>query len=174
MTDARESQAPIWKEADPSGSLRRHATWLNDLARKTFLSDKTHVEIFFLLKADGTGGLAQPPVGMDRNEFLAALKGYLKEHDIFGVIHIAETWSYFPKRPNDHTMKQIVQGEIAVSELNQGDKTEALMVRVECRDGTQHLWINPIRRTTSAVDLAAPIEMDDQMGGRFGGLFDGT
>ena len=172
MTDAQESPPPAWNEADPSGSLRRHATWLNNLARATFLTDKTHVELFFLLKADGTGGLAQPPVGMDRNEFLAALKGSLKEHDIFGVIHIAETWSYFPRRPNDHTMKQIVQGEIAVSDLKPDDKTEALMVRVECRDGTQHLWLNPIVRTKDGSALADQIEMDDSMNGRFGNLFD--
>jgi hypothetical protein len=171
MSDAQENPPPVWMKADPSGSLRRHATWLNNLARVTFLTDKTHVEIFFLLLADGTGGLAQTPVGMDRDQFLAVLKGSIKEHGIFGVIHIAETWSYFPRRPNDHTMKQIVQGEIAVSELNQGDRTETLMVRVECRDGWQHLWLNPIVRTKDGVALSDSIELDDAPGGRFGTFF---
>ena len=163
---------PVWVNADPSGSLRRHATWLNDLARETFLTDKLHIELFFLLKQDGQGGIAQPPSGMDRDQFVSLLKNSIQENDIYGVIHICETWSFFPKVPNDHTMKQITQGEIAVSDLKPGDKTEALMVRVECRDGTQHLWLSPIVRSKDAVFLSDAIELDEPVKGRFGTFFD--
>lgn len=174
MKDAHASGPPDWNTTDHPGSLRRYASWLNEVARATFLTDKTHVEIFFLLKSDGTGGLVQPPAGMDRTVFLGAMKISLQEHDIYGVIHIVEAWSYFPRKPNDHTMKQVVEGEIAVSELKPGDKTECLLVRVEGRDGAQHLWLSPILRTADGVALADPIEMDEPMGGRFGSFFDRT
>ena len=79
---------------------------------------------------------------------------------------------YIPKKPDDHTMKQILDGEIAVSELKSGDKAEALIVRYECRDGTQRMWINPIHRTKADdVALADALEMGDEVRGRFGTLF---
>ena len=62
-------------------------------------------------------------------------------------------------------------GEIAVSDLKQGDKTEFLVVRYECRDGNKRMWINPILRPKDGVVLADPVEMGDEAGGRFGSLF---
>ena len=56
---------------------------------------------------------------------------------MYGVAHILEAWVYVPKKPNDHTMKQLLAGEMAVADLKRGDKTEALVVRYECRDGSQ-------------------------------------
>ena len=67
---------------------------------------------------------------MDRNQFVEVLKQAIRANDIYGVIHIAESWSYFPRTPNDHTMKQVVEGEIAVSELKPGDKTDVPMLEV--------------------------------------------
>jgi hypothetical protein len=165
--------APKWQGRDPSGSLRRQAEWLNEKARETFLTDKFHTEIFFLYRADGQGAIAQPPADMDRDQFVAMLKKGIKSNDIFGVLHVVEAWTYFPRRPNDHTMKQVMHGEIAVSELNPGDRTEALMVRCEGRDGYSMMWLSPIIRTPTGVALADPMEMPDPPQGRFSGLFAG-
>ncbi len=164
-------QPPKWIAADPAGSLRRHATWLNDKARETFLTDKFHSEMFFLFRADGQGAMGQPPTDMDRDRFLGVLKESIRRNDVYGVIHVVEAWTYFPRKPNDHVMKQVMQGEIAVSELNQGERTEALMVRFEAKDGSQHLWLSPILRTKTGVALADPMEMPEPPGGRFGSLF---
>ncbi len=68
-------------------------------------------------------------------------------------------------------MKQILAGEMAVADLKKGDKTEALVVRYECRDGFQRMWIKPILRPKDGVALADPVEMGDEAGGRFWSLF---
>ena len=59
-----------------------------------------------------------------------------------------------------------------MSKLKKGDKTKALVVRYECRDGTQSMWISPIvRPKTGGVALGDALEMGDEVSGRFGGLF---
>jgi len=160
-----------WEESDPSGSMRRQAEWISEEARMTFLKDGTHVELVFLYKQDGQCGIGQAPPGMDRDQFTGVLKEAIRTNDIYGIVHISEAWLYIPSRPNDHTMKQILAGEMAVSDLKKGDKTEALVVRYECRDGTQRMWISPIVRTKDGVALADALEMGDEAGGRFGSLF---
>lgn len=53
-----------------------------------------------------------------------------------------------------------------------GDKTEALVVRYECRDGTQRMWINPIvRPKTGGEALGDALEMGETAEGRFASLF---
>lgn len=172
MTTPEEQDAPPpWQPDDLPGSLERYATWLNDKARRTFLADKTHVEIFFLLTADGQAGIGAPPKDMPRDAVAAAIKDSIKANDIYGVIHIAEAWTYFPKKPRDHTFTQVAQGEIAVSQLKPEDRSEALTVHMESRDGASRLWISPILRNGPAVALADPIDWRDPPKGRFGGLF---
>ena len=46
------------------------------------------------------------------------------------------------------------------------------MVRYECRDGSQRMWISPIvRPKTGGVALGDALEMGDDVSGRFGSLF---
>jgi hypothetical protein len=163
---------PDWNPADPSASMRRTAEWFLEEGRTTFLKDGTHVELFFLYRQNGQGGMANPPPKVDRDQFLKSLREAIQANDVFGVVHVVEAWVYVPKRHNDHTLKQIMEGELAVSDLKQVDKSEALIVRYECRDGTQRMWINQILRSkTGGVALADAVEMDDEVGGRFGNLF---
>lgn len=74
--------------------------------------------------------------------------------------HIVKARDYIPKnapRPHD---EQILAGEMGVSDLKRGDKTEALIVRYECRDGTLHRWISPfVRPTTGGMALGGALEM---------------
>ena len=107
-----------------------------------------------------------------QGDFLTILRQTIQMNDIYGVVHIVEAWAFIPKRPDDHTMKQILAGEIAVSDLKNGDKTEALVVRYECRDGSQRMWISPIvRPKTGGVALGDALEMGETAEGRFGNLF---
>lgn len=77
-----------------------------------------------------------------------------------------------PKSVNDYALKHILAGNIAVSELKQGDKTEALIVRYECKDGTQRMWISPIvHPKTGGIALGDALEMGDEVRGRFGSFF---
>lgn len=166
------AKAPDWDPAKPSESMRRQASWFVGEARTTFLKAGTHVELFFLYRKDGQGAMGNPPPTMEREQFTQVLRRAIQMNDIYGVVHIVEAWVYIPRRPNDHTMKQILAGEIAVSDLEKGDKAEALIVRYECRDGTQSMWINQILRSKAgSVALADAIEMEDEVGGRFGSLF---
>ena len=136
-----------------------------------FLEAGTHVELYFLFSQDGQGTLIQVPPGMAREAFMVNLKGTLRKLNSYGVIQIAEVWTYLPPRPNDHTFRQVLEGEIKVSELKEGDRTEALLVRYQSSDGNQCAWVNVIQRKDSGVSLAEAIELHDKADGRFGSLF---
>lgn len=163
---------PAWDAADPSASLLRHAAWLNTEARRSFQEAGTHVELVFLLRADGEGGLATPPPGMARPVFTAALRDAIKSHDLYGIIHVAEAWTYLPGRPGDHTFRQLAEGEMTVHDLKSEDRTEALMVHLQSRDGLQLLWIHPITRTASSITLGDPREISEPIQGCLSRLFD--
>jgi hypothetical protein len=165
------SPYPDWDASDPSRSLRRTAEWFVEEARTTFLTDGTHVELFFLFKEDGGYSMGPPPPDMPKDQFVAVLRQRIRDDNTYGVVHICQAWAYVPKHPNDHTYRQILDGEIAVSELKRGDKTEALVVRYECRDGAQRMWISPVVRTKDGVALADALELGEQPEGRFGSLF---
>ena len=90
------------------------------------------------------------------------LRQTVRMNGIYGAVHVVEAWVYVPKKPNDHTMKQILAGEMGVSDLKMGEKTEALIVRYECRDGSQRMWISPIvRPKAGGVALADALEMGE-------------
>ena len=164
-------KSPDWDPAKASESMRRQADWFVEETRTTFLKAGTHVELFFLFQEDGSYSMGPPPPDMPKDQFVAVLRQRIRDDNTFGVDHILEAWVYIPKRPNDHTMKQIMAGEIAVSDLKKGDKTEALVVRYECREGTQRMWISPSVRTKDGVALADMLEMGETAEGRFGSLF---
>ena len=114
-----------------------------------------------------------PPLpDMPKDQFVAVLRQRIRDDNTFGVVHILEAWVYVPKKPNDHIYNQILAGEMGVSDLKQGDKTEALVVRYECRDGSQRMWISPIvRPKAGGVALGDALEMGETAEGRFASLF---
>ena len=162
---------PPWNAADAAGSFDQIAEWFGAKARETFLGDKTHGEMFFFWDAEGQMGAAQPPPGVDRDQLTAMLKAEIERLKVYGVIHIAEAWTYLPKQPNDHTFKQVAQGEMSVSDLRPEDRTETLMVRMESRDGVSRIWLSPIVRKDDDVALDDVIEIAKATKGRFGSFF---
>ncbi len=72
----------------------------------------------------------------------------------------------------DHVTKQIMLGEIGVSDLRVEDRTEALFISVQSRNGESFCWIDPIIRNaqTSEVFLLESQKLED-VAGRFGKLF---
>lgn len=165
------TEPPEWNEADRAGSFRAYAEWLNETARMTFLKDKTHVELFFLVRPDGAAGMGAPPPDMDRDQVAGMLKESIREHGIYGLVHILEAWMYFPRQPGDHTFQQVLQGEIRVSELRPEDRKEAVIVHCQSREGANTMWMSRIIRLGQDVALADAIEWRDPPGGRFGRLF---
>lgn len=157
-------ELPTWNPEDKEESLKRLATAFNELARFTFLKDGTHVQLAFLVDGNGELGMI-PPMAGDPAAFISLVKSQVTARQPFGVIHVAETWAYLRRSPNDHTFTQVALGEIRVSELAQGEKTEALMVRMESSGGTAKIWFSPILRGGAAkVSLADPIVLDPAAG----------
>lgn len=170
MTKETHKPMPPWDKSNPAGSLRRLGEWYNERARGMFLKAGKHVELFFLFGQDGHGTMIQPQPGMDREAFMANLKGTIKATNAYGVIQIGEVWAYIPPRPGDHTYRQVLEGEMKVSELKEGDKTEALFVRYQSLED-QCFWVSPILRKGTGVSLGEAIEFRNKADGRFGSLF---
>lgn len=78
----------------------------------------------------------------------------------------------FHQPPGDHTFKQIIEGEIKVSELQPHDKREALIVRLETREKAHCMWVMPILRAGAKPTLGETATFPEPPGGRFAGLFE--
>jgi hypothetical protein len=159
-----------WDNADPAGSFRQFVEELRQQARTVFLKDGTHVELLFLVDDHGKGELVGV-AGTDRPTIVRALKQRIRDRNIYGVVHIAEGWAYYPRGAKDHTMRQILEGEIKVSELRPEDRGEALIVHTETREGENKMWVSPIRRDAGKVTLGEPIHYPEPPSGGMAGLF---
>ena len=136
------------------------------------MSDKHHAEMVFFMRITGKGN-AVPWTGDDHAALARWIRKYTQEHYIYGVVHVGEAWVRFAETgPGDHTLKQVIDGEMRVSELRPEDRKEALTVTAQTRDGYVHTWIDEIVRVagTNAVSLGKCHESGD-FRGRFGKLF---
>lgn len=174
MTDERiknlaEPENPQWDAANPTESFCHYAEHLHQKAKWTFLKDKTHVEIIFAIRPTGEGIIML--VRGDRNEFVEKLKALIQESDITGIVHIAEAWARFGGE-KDHITRQIMWGEMAISDLKPEHRMEALVVSVQARDGQSFCWIDPIVRDakTGNVNFGEGFKLE-KVEGRFGRLF---
>ena len=59
----------------------------------------------------------------------------IRKDNLYGVIDVGEAWTYFPKRHKGQTAFLRLDGERRVSDLRDGDRTEALNLRMESRRG---------------------------------------
>ncbi len=165
------TQQPPWNPDDLTASFKTYTDWMLEQVKATFLRDKTHVELFFLVMTDGQVALGAPPPDQPREQVISKIRDAVKMHHIYGVIHVAEAWTYLPKSANDHTYRQILDGEIPVSQLKPEDRTEALTYRIQSRDGVHCLWLHPIQRDEESLRLAAPIVVEGTPGGKFESFF---
>ena len=99
------------------------------------------------------------------------LRQHITKHYIYGVIHVVEAWMHMAAKPGDHTIRQIMGGEIKVSELKPEDRQEVLMVSAQSRDGWAVSWVDQISRNEAGrISMDATVEFTD-FRGRFGQLF---
>jgi hypothetical protein len=155
-----------------SNQFREYAADIVEQSKEVFLKDKSHSEMFFFINPQGESAVMPAPQDMERDAMATKLREFIHQHHIFGLIHILESWTYFPKGDNDHTMKQIMLGEIAVSNLTAQDRNEALIVVAEARDGYRQMWMTPIKRDGDKLSLGSTIDFDEPPQGRFGNLFE--
>jgi hypothetical protein len=118
-----------------------------------FRKDKTHCQILFLFSDAGLVSVNPVPANTAAGALAAGVRQAVLENGLYGVIMIAEAWTYLPKRAKDHTAVQIMCGEMNVADLKDDDRTEALIVRLEGRDGGHLTWLDPIIRTGDDVTL---------------------
>jgi hypothetical protein len=162
---------PQWEPSNPSGSFQKFADYMHDQAKNYLLDDGYHAEMLFFMPLDGKGTLVLPK-GDDRDEMAQWVRDYIAKHYIFGLVHVCESWVKFNSSPNDHTVKQIVAGEIKVSELKPEHRTEALSVSAQSRDGFSLNWIDEMVRhkKKGSLKLGKCHQFSD-FEGRFGKLF---
>ena len=154
---------PIWNPSKKSATLQTWANTLHKQAKEMFLKDKTHAHILFSFNdAEGLISINPVPPKTNHEQINGAIRRAIKEHNLYGVIHIGEAWTYFPKDEKDHTAFQLMDGEMKVSELNEQDKTEALYLRMESRDGDCVVYLNRIIRDGDKVELSVDKMIPDE------------
>lgn len=164
-----EPVEPSWDMNDPIGSFRRYGEHLHQKARWMFLKDGHHAEMMFFFRSGGAAMLML--VRGDRDEFAGNIRRIIRGSGVIGVVHICEAWTRFGGK-NDHITKQIVLGEMGVSDLRAEDRGEALFTSIQSSDGQATCWIDPIQRDAktgkASLGKASTIR---EIGGRFGKLF---
>jgi hypothetical protein len=145
-------QAPEWDAADRQGSLSRWIDALNDEARRQFLQDGTHVEIFFIFNDEGLMQIV-PVAGMEKDQMVAALKDLLEKRNGYAFIHISEG-----------TMQH----------MDRADRADALLVHAESRDGISVLCCSTVAERNGEKLLLDAVRLEgDTIRGRFARVFDG-
>jgi hypothetical protein len=164
-----EPVEPSWDVSDPIGSFRRYGEHLHQKARWMFLKDGHHAEMMFLFRTGGAAMLML--VGGDREEFADNIRRIIHGSGIIGVIHVCEAWTRMGGK-NDHITKQIILGEMGVSDLRPEDRGEALFTSIQSSDEQSTCWVDPSHRDakTGKASLGRTITIRE-IGGRFGGLF---
>lgn len=144
---------PEWIANAESECMRNWTDNLHNEAKRLMIQDGTHVSLLFLFnKTDGLVSVNQVPPNVDHSQLNEAIANAVNEHNLYGVVFIGETWTYFVKE-NDHTAFQLLDGEMSVSDLNPEDKREALMIKMENEDGDCVVYLDEIIRNKDSVTL---------------------
>ena len=177
MKDKGETQLPStpisvpgWDASKAADSFRDFARNVHGMAKDVLLRDGRHAEMFFFMPLDGNGHIVLWRSN-DRDLESEWLRRHIQEHYAFGVVHVVEAWMHLAPTPGDHTLRQIMDGEIKVSELRKEDRKEALMVSAQSRDGWALSWVDEILRDGAGKPLFGTCREFDDFRGRFGKVF---
>ena len=142
-----------WSPNVESECIRNWTESLHAEAKRLLIQDRTHASLLFFFNKDrGLIAVNPVPYDIDLAQLNVAVENVVNEHDLYGVVFICETWAYFMKE-KDHTAFQLLDGEMKVSDLNSEDKREALMVRMENREGDCFEYFDEIVRDENGVTL---------------------
>lgn len=131
---------PDWEHADKENSLDEYASWINSLARETYIADGKHPEMFFLVGEDGEIVGCQFRDGLPDEEKNSAILDMAKQLDVFGTIHARITTVYHPKLTGHQHSEDIEFLDGASDELER----ICLIVEMESKNGTHRVWANPV------------------------------
>lgn len=163
---------PDWDAAKPAESFQNFAGNIHKKAKEILIRDGRHAEMFFFIPLNGIGHLI---LWNNNDRDLAAdwLRRHIQEHYIFGVVQVVEAWMHMAAKPGDHLLKQIMAGEIKVSELKQDLRQEVLMVSAQSRDGYANSWVDRIVRDKAGKMILGECTQMADFGGKFGKVFGG-
>ena len=141
---------PDWNSNDKQGSLEKWVELLNAEARRQFLNDGTHLEIFFLFNDEGLMNIA-PIAGMEKEEIITGLKQTLNDKNGYAYIHIVEA---------------------RAKALDSTDEADSLLLIAENLDGFSKVWFHTVVEKGDEKLLMDAIEVDgEKLKGRFTGIF---
>ncbi len=144
---------PQWMEKEKCTSIEKWTDCLHSEAKRLFTQDGAHGTMIFCFNDnDGLIAIQPVPPKTDAAQIHGSIAHAVTEHQLFGVVLIGEAWAYLTKE-NDHTLFQILDGEMNVSDLSDEDKEEVLMVRMENREGESLTYYNEIIRTEESPSL---------------------
>jgi hypothetical protein len=133
--------------------MQKWTEGLHKEAKRLFAKDGTHGNMLFLFDEENDLISINPlPPKIEFNPLNTSVINAVKEHKLYGVIFIGEAWAYFPQE-KDHTAFQLLDGEMKVSDINDQDKKEVLMIRMETHDGDCFMCLNEILKDGSIVSL---------------------
>ncbi len=142
---------PDWNRHDKQGSLKKWIEMLNAEARRQFLHDGTHLEIFFLFNDEGLMNIA-PIAGMEKEQIIEGLKNTLAEKNGYAYIHIVEA---------------------RAKAMDSADEADSLLIIAETRDGFSNAWFHTVVMKNDEKLLMDAIEVDgSKLDGRFTGIFE--
>ena len=145
---------PKWDQEEKVACMHLWADYLHTQAKKMFEQDGTHGNILFIF--DEESGLISAdliPPKVEHSQVNASIKNAVQEHNLYGIILIGESWTYSIK-DKDHTARQLLNGEMSVSDLRPEDKRESLIVHMENRDGDCLVYLNEIIRNSAGATLS--------------------
>ncbi len=142
--------APEWNREDKEGSLKQWIDMLNAEARRQFLADGTHLEIFFLFNDEGILEVV-PIVGMEKDEIVRELKKRLSERKGYAFIHISEA---------------------TAKAMDSAAEADSLLVHAESRDGFSTALFSTVAKKGDDKLLLDTIQVDGaKLNGRFAHIF---
>ncbi len=141
---------PEWNKNNKEESLKQWVEILNAEARRQFLQDGTHLEIFFLFNDEGLVNIA-PIAGMKKQEIISGLKRTLAEKNGYAYIHIVEA---------------------TAKALDSAAQADSLLLIAESRDGFSQTWFHTVAKKGDEKLLLDAVQVDgDKLKGRFTGIF---
>ena len=162
--------APGWDASKAPDSFRAFADFVHEQAKEVLMRDGNHAEMFLFMPLNGRGHVVIWQGG-DRDLEAKWLRRHVRERYAFGFVHVVEAWMRMAPTPDDHILKQLIAGEMRVSQLNPEHRQEALMVSAQSRDGWANSWVDEmVRDAAGKLSLGSCREFSDFVG-RFGKVF---
>lgn len=161
---------PQWNTSAPLDSFKRFAGAIHDKAKAVLVEHRGHCEMLFFMPLNGTGHLVQWH-GRDRDQEADWVRQHIHEHYVYGLIHVVEAWVHWAQNRSEHTVRQLMAGEMSVSQLRPEHRTECLMVSAQTRDGWSNCWVDSFTKDQAGKIILGGCREISDFRGRFGRVF---